>query len=179
MFSFDQIAVRVEDMDLAIAEMNKQSHIDWIRDEVQAVHLFRHPAFQLGDKFEVKLAFNYELFQGVEFELIQLVSGKTAQLLEKQCGVTSISHFGYHVANQESSVQDTLVTELKRLQDDGVSIVQVSETIRHTKTSKRYRYAFGFWPTVGAPVKIIQRLAPGESPDTSAAKGRELFQWLS
>jgi hypothetical protein len=177
LFSFSQIAARTKDINGSVNRMTAQGHTAWIRDEVHAVHLYGHPAFRLGEEFQVKLAFNYELFPTMEFELIELVGGKTVQLIQE----STISHFGYHTKDQQPEGLDTLVEELKRLENAGLDILQVSETVKHAGTSRRYRYAFVFFPDVGAPVKIIQRMdALLKAPDDTVAAGKEMFKaWLS
>lgn len=175
MFAFDQIATRTNDIDQSINALGNLGHTNWVRDEVEAFHIYAHPAFDLGEVFKVRLAFNYEVFEGKEFELIQPVHGKTVQLGAPMKDMTSISHFGYHVQDPVVGGPDTLAAEINRLCGMGIEIVQVSQTVNHSGTKKRYRYAFGFMPAVGAPVKIIQRLLPG----VTVEEGRQAFRWLS
>lgn len=177
MFQFDQIAARTTNIDKAVDDLKRLGHQPWVRDTVEAVHLFGHPAFVLGDAFKVRLAFNYELFPGLEYELIQIISGRTCQLTEAVHETTSMSHFGYHVPDPAMDVngRDHLVDELKRLEALGMVVAQVSQTVDHEGTSKRYRYAFVFFPTIGAPIKIIQRITDAMTVE----QGREAYAWLS
>lgn len=180
MFVFDQIAVRSINIDNDVSFLQGQGHSDWVRDRVHAVHLYGAPAFNLGEEFEVSLAFNYDVFRGQEFEIIQLHSGRTAQLREHVSGPGGISHFGYHIENQgEPEAEDSLTRELRRLRNDHkLDVVQVSQTISHTGTKTRYRYAFAFFAPIGAPIKIIQRLN-ASSPRSTVEAGKEMFQWLA
>lgn len=187
MFKFDQVAVQTVDVSRDIERLGALGHTQWVRDVVHAVHIHADPRFELGDEFKVQLAFNYELLPGIEFEFIRSLFGRTCQLRLGQ----PLSHWGYHVKDQSSDLpgdSDPLVAELRRLAKSGLVIPQVSETVDHAGTSKRYRYAFAYVEALGAPVKIIQRLAPSTVPDNSAEQrravaestlqGRAQFAWL-
>jgi hypothetical protein len=186
MFEFEQIATQTYDIDYSIQKMGEMGHHNWVRDTVHAQHIFVAKGLKedLGDEFTVKLAFNYEVFPTHEFELIQLTSGRTVQLPVRQiaftggCNIsnplTSISHFGYHVDDQNDFGEDTLLREIKRVCALGAELCQISQTVDHANTPKRYRYAFVMFPAVGAPVKIIQRLSR-DAEVSSLKQGIELF----
>lgn len=196
MITIEQVAMRTDNIEEQIKHLALMGHQPeaWIRDTVEALHIFKSADLdaQLGDSFKVHLAFNYEFItgtsatpdehRGVEFELIQLVAGRTAQLLENISPCSRMSHFGYHVANQNESNKDALLEELLMLQQMGTRVIQVSQTITHANTNRRYRYAFVNGNlTGGVPVKVIQRLLPHAKKTTthdSIEQGRKLFECL-
>lgn len=180
MFVFDQVAVRTTDMHRSLDICAGQGHRSWVRDTVTAQHLFARPDLNLGETFRVELAFNYEFLPGIEFELIRLVDGQTCQLPPT---VFSLSHFGYHIADQINEPyeieQDSLLVELRRQRAFGLEILQVSQTVAHENTQRRYRYAFVQLDPLMAPVKIIQRIVSPRWTQGTVEAGKELYTWLS
>jgi hypothetical protein len=149
---------------------------------VEARHIFVHPNWfpDLGERFKVRLAFNYSLIPGTEFELIELTSGSSIQLLQHN----HLSHMGFHTARDQpdDGTIDSLLEELQQLQKLGCEILQVSQTIEHSNTARRYRYGFvSGAATGGVLVKVIQRIIPVKPSKTakSLAEGRELFACLT
>ena len=194
MFSIEQVALRSSDIDRDIDRYIQLRHNEWVQDCVHAAHLYVDPtcglSALLGDDFEVRLAFNYTVIQGQEFELIQPINGRTVQLMDWTPGMPTqfrLSHLGYHVEDQQMdpAMEDTLLAELRRLQEAGGRVLQISQTTMHQNTSRRYRYAFvkGVLPgDQETLVKVIQRLIPPSSPsklEKSMAEGRELFACLA
>lgn len=194
MFSIEQVALRSSDIDRDIDRYIQLRHNEWVQDRVHATHLYVDPngglSSLLGKDFEVRLAFNYTLIQGQEFELIQPIEGCTVQLMDWIPGMSTqhrLSHLGYHVEDQQMDpdMEDTLLVELLRLQAAGGRVLQISQTTMHQNTSRRYRYAFvgGVLPgDQETLVKVIQRLIPPSSPsklEKSMAEGRELFACLA
>lgn len=179
MFTFDQTALAVPSVSAAVKELMARGLLTWIRDTVHATHLY---APGLGERFTVHLAFNYDLVAGQEFELIQLTQGKSVQFgprTNMAMGLPALSHFGYHVQEQEPDKLDALESELRTLVASGLRVTQLSQTLEHTGTQRRYRYAFVDVPVLGAPVKIIQRLH-GYAIDNEASvrAGKEQYAWL-
>lgn len=152
----EQIAINVHDIDQHIAAIAPKHDLNWVRDRVDAVHVYA--AFQtLGESFQVELAFNYDLIPGKELELIQLRNGMTVQLIANG----QLSHFGYHLPDPATLVDadQRMVNELRLWQEAGAKICQVSQTLLHAGTKMRYRYAFADTrASVGAWTKIIQRM---------------------
>jgi hypothetical protein len=173
----EQVAVRTADMNRSLVEMTAMGYNAWVEDVVRAEHLYVHPMHrrQLGDDFTVRLAFNYRIVKGQEFELIQLLNGSTYQLTV--CPAL-LSHFGYHVENQSMDSGDALEQELVRWQRDlNGHVVQISQTVHHDNSAVKnfYRYAF-IVSTLGVPIKIIQRLRPSMPP--TVAEGKDQYAWL-
>lgn len=133
----------------------------WTVDTVEALHVA--PSHVLGQSFKVRLAFNYHIVKGKEFELIQLLEGWTIQLYVPGTYryERGLSHLGYHVADQKRS-PDALKDEVTSWAQRGFPCHQISETIGHTgKVPGRYRYAFiDTRMVLGTWLKIIQRLKP-------------------
>jgi hypothetical protein len=184
MLIYDQVAQRTPDIDAQVELFSSFGLKQWVRDTVDAVHIYLHPEFQTTvpstvGQFKAHLAFNYELMQGIEFELIELVDGYSFQTMEPG----RMSHFGYHLKrDQTDQGPDSLLEELQRMRVHGFMPMQVSQTVAHVGTGRRYRYAYvtgGL--TGGIPIKIIQRLLPMKTSETdkSLAAGRELFACLN
>lgn len=176
----EQIAFSSSDIDESINKYRIVGHDAWVRDTVTAVHLFGDPNYQIraGESFKVHLAFNYELIEGIETELITLVEGTTVQLLPRpdmQPG--ALSHLGYHVPDNDPN--DALQFALWQWRHErGCPVVQVSQTIAHTGTPRRYRYAFvDARPLFGGYLKLIQRMTEPSNDETLRA-GTEAYAWL-
>lgn len=178
MMIIEQVAMRTDDMESQLQGFATMGHLEWVRDRVEAVHLYRDESVmaRLGEHFQVELAFNYTFIPNVEFELIQLMHGQTWQLMDTPSH--RISHFGYHtVKDQADNGQtDSLLEELRMLQLSGLTVMQVSQTVAHRNTQRRYRYAFATGQhTGGVAVKVIQRLLP----KAAVNDGMELFACLT
>ena len=182
MLIYDQVAVRVPNVDTALVHMAALGHHNWVRDTVDAKHLYLAQEIHVhSDGFKVELAFNYGLIPGTEFELLELLEGITVQAVDGYRG--RMSHFGYHLqTDQCAEGPDTLLIELQKLHNMGMKTLQVSQTVRHKNTARRYRYAFVNGDLSGGiPVKVIQRMLPMKMSeiDASVAAGRELFACLA
>jgi len=168
MRAIEQIAMRTLDLDQRIDEIDGlhelpevngiKRRLKWIRDQVTAVHVFLHSFYprngaKIGDAFKVNLAFNYQIIPSRELELIQLVEGHSIQLWN---GVPNegLSHFGYHIRDGYS-----LMKEIEFWKAEGFVCAQVSLTVEHTGTARRYLYAFiDTRGQIGTWTKIIARL---------------------
>lgn len=178
----EQIAMRVASRDDGINRYAQVGLATWVADDVHAIHLFADPQLELGEDFQVKLAFNYDLFDGgakMEYELIELVQGRTVQLPQDQSH--GLSHYGYHTENQDASMDkpDSLSQDLSRWIQAGFRVVQVSQTILHANTKRRYRYAFVDTRQLhGAYLKVIQRMSM-PSDERTVKIGKDQFRWLA
>lgn len=180
MLIYDQVAQRTSDISAQIELFKSFGLQQWVRDTVDATHIYLSSEVDLVEpSFQAHLAFNYELIPGVEFELLELVKGYSYQVAEPG----RMSHFGYHLKRDQSeSGPDSLLEELQRMRTFGIQTMQVSQTVAHKNTSRRYRYAYvqGHL-TGGIPIKIIQRLLPRKAGEVEASliQGRELFKCLT
>jgi len=183
MRAIEQIAIKTRDIEARIKSigwlfpfnghpvtdhMSKIKHpIIWVHDQVNAVHVYSNPDYTLpavGSGFEVRLAFNYDLIEGSELELIQLISGHTVQFDTKH-EHEGLSHFGYHIRDG-----DRLRAEIEWWNTFKFSCAQVSATTSHTGTEKRYLYAFiDTRQQIGTYTKIISRVT----------YPHEINQWIS
>lgn len=188
---YEQVAFRSHNLRQHASDLTKRCGASpWIFDLVDAVHLFvADPA--LGDAFQVELAFNYTLLPNTELELIQLREGFTVQLEDLKdrepleggqlMGPQSLSHLGYHLADIEDEDEQVaqLVQEMQGWIRNGYPCVQLSQTVVHSGTKRRYRYAFmDTRAIIGTYTKVIQRLSFA-SNDVSVNNGREAFKWLA
>ena len=185
MLIYDQVAMRTTSIDAQIEIYKQLGHPEWLRDTVDAVHIYKSTLADdlyrtLGESFKVGLAFNYSIIPGVEFELLEMLGGSTYQTVMPG----RMSHFGYHTkTDQAESGQDSLLLECLQWQHGyGARVIQISQTVLHKGTGRRYRYAYVQGGLTGdIPVKIIQRLLPLKVSEIEASlkQGRELFACLA
>jgi hypothetical protein len=186
---YEQVAFRTNMLREHSMELQRKcGAAPWVFDLVDAVHLFALP--HLGDSFQVELAFNYTLLTDAELELIQLRHGLTVQLpLQADAGFADgpilnpqvLSHLGYHLPDVEGEAEQDqqMVAELQEWIRAGCPVHQISQTVVHKGTKRRYRYAFADTrKLVGVYTKVIQRLS-FVSDEHSIARGREAFRWLA
>lgn len=187
---YEQVAFRSHNLRQHASDLTKRcGAAPWIFDLVDAVHLFAaDPA--VGHEFQVELAFNYTLIPNSELELIQLRQGRTVQLEDlgdrepleggRVMGPQTLSHLGYHLADIEGEDEQVaqMIAEMQLWIRNGYPVVQLSQTVVHSGTKRRYRYAFvDSRAIVGTYTKIIQRLSFPSDSDT-IANGRTAFKWL-
>jgi hypothetical protein len=200
-FNFEQVAIRSNNVkEHATTLGRKFGAAPWIFDTVDAVHLFAAARENLGGSFQVDLAFNYTLLPDKELELIALRSGRTVQLWDSDPGCAMcterypapedisgpigpqvMSHLGYHLEDVEGveAQEAQLLAMLQWWIGQGYPVVQLSQTVIHTGTKRRYRYAFADTrPVLGVWTKIIQRMNQ-VADEASIARGREAFKWLA
>jgi len=137
--------------------MTKSQRITkWVHDRVSAVLVYSNPDYSLppvGSGFQVQLAFNYDIIDSKELELIQLLSGHTVQFEDRNEN-EGLSHLGYHIRDG-----DRLRAEIEWWNTLKFPCAQVAATTDHTGTSKRYLYAFiDTRRQIGAYTKIISRV---------------------
>jgi hypothetical protein len=160
----DQLALAVPDVPAAIAQWSTVGHPGWVVDDVVAKHegpaepflaepwrlslLESKPLERFEHEFAVRLAFNYTVFP-VEFELLQLQRGQTAQLAGRT--VPTISHVGFHVPDLASAVLDFADAGFPRVMDWIV-------TVSHSSSQRRYKYAYVDTQALGFISKLILRV---------------------
>lgn len=167
MRAIEQIAIKSQDIAASIRDIglistfgrtiaDGQHQTDWVRDIVVATHIFTGPSNPLaliGQNFKVALAFNYDFISSRETELIQLLAGHTVQMGGSAFG---LSHFGYHIPDGAS-----LFEELQWWKSHGIYCHQISATVMHQNTQRRYLYAFvNTRESIGVYTKVILRV-PG------------------
>lgn len=146
----EQIAFQVERLDSAIDIYKEMGHTEWILDEVHANNV---AGLLAGTSFKVKLGFNYTMFPGKEFELLEYIEGHTGQVTfyTPSTHQQNVSHIGLHVENIEKYIDKNPL-----LRD--CDLIQLTETQWHAGTSRRYRYALiDTVSQIGFITKLIQR----------------------
>lgn len=127
----------------------------WVRDTVRAKHVFVSPLYmlpsQLGMEFGVHLAFNYDIIPTRELELIQLDFGQTVQMVRDER--LGLAHLGYHIPDGGD-----LRHEVYDWNKRGFRCAQISMTLAHSGTPRRYLYAFiDTLDQIGTYTKVIAR----------------------
>ena len=146
----EQIAIKVENPLSVIAMFKELGYDEWTEDEVTA----EGNVLGVPNCTNVaRLYFNYQIFDGVEFELIRYHTGPNWL---DQCGY-GLSHLGVHVDDIQPAVNAMIAL--------GYRVAQDVRTIKHTnaaiKDTRRYRYViFDTRHTLGFDLKFIQRLEP-------------------
>jgi hypothetical protein len=174
---FEQIAIKVGDSESWSKMLGRLGPTNWVHDKVTAINLYRSwiDEESVISAFQVGLAFNYSIIPGKEFELISLHQGRSCQFDRRELS-RGLSHFGYHVAD-ESENPKGLDEAIEFWAERGHPCLQVAQTIEHTGTDARYRYAFVDTNSVfGAPVKIIQRL--DAEPPENVLECLHSFDWV-
>jgi len=191
MTKFRQIALVSDNLADDARRLSLLGASTWVYDTVDAIHIWERdpcpthaiPPHVDPTAFSVRLAFNYTLFPDKELELIQLLEGHSCQLTNLgRRGEPVVSHVGYHVADFHVD-PDALEKEILYWHALGSPCAQVSQTVRHAGTTRRYRYAFVFDRHFPQPmwVKLIQRIG-AEDEDVSVPsldEGRLRFRSLS
>lgn len=149
---FEQIAVQTRDSATTIENYKQLGHTDWIEDEVHAKNI---DGTLKGTEFKARLFFNYTVFPGKEYEIIELFEGESAQYYphDNFSPNGEISHMGLHVENIEEYIAQN---ELLRNSE----LMQLTETQWHKGTQRRYFYALvNTIASLGFITKLIQRKA--------------------
>lgn len=181
MIIIDQLGMVTDNLDSQVASFNTLGQLEWVRDTVEAVHLYVEESIQarLGGHYQAHLAFNeYFIPNGVTLEIMQLIHGMSWPMM--RWPEHRFTHFGYHLTHDQadSGQPDSLLQECQMLQLMGLRIMQVSQTVAHKNTQRRYRIAYATGDlTGGVPIKVIQRLLP-KSTVAQAQEGIKLFARL-
>lgn len=153
MILIQQLAVVSEDIDRDVARLTLAGYDEWVRDEVTAQAL----VVGTGCIFRARLAFNYQMMDGVEFELIQPLT-KPSYVSERGVQPGSIAHVGRHVDDE-----DEMAAAINSFRLD--DMLQVCTTTDHTNPkvppTRRYMYSIYESNLMPWPVKLIQRLELG------------------
>lgn len=147
----DQIAFFTPNARKTAAHWEEMGVHDWIIDEVEAIDEYNR------QNFEVVLCFNHSILpNGLEFELISLLSGKTWQIPENSEDQVGLSHIGIHVDDAGMQLDDVVDEFL----EEGFPLGALIRTIRHSCAPNFYRYAFVDTRKLGFITKLIERHKP-------------------
>lgn len=149
---FEQIAIQTRDGLKTLENYKNLGHTEWIEDEVHAKNI---DGVLAGTSFKARLFFNYTVFPGKEYEIIELFEGRSGQYFpyDDFSPNGEISHMGLHVENIEEYIAQN---ELLR----SSTLIQLTETQWHKGTQRRYMYALvDTIKSLGFITKLIQRKA--------------------
>jgi hypothetical protein len=166
-YKVDQIALFTNNIDSSIEEYKKLGYDKWIVDEVYAKQQMRVGVERLNEKlaaasltnmFRVKLAFNYDILPGnVEFELLELLDGETAQLHPewRELGA-GLSHYGFHVDDMDDAITKFIQA--------GYQLMSTIETQQHSNAPNKYCYAYMDTRSLGFVSKLIVKQNDNSKP---------------
>lgn len=140
-YHVDQISLYVPRMSKALSHYRRLGHNEWVNDIVKAYDITNDM------HFAVNLAFNYTMFP-VEFELIQLIDGKTVQIPSEP--LQGLSHYGFHVAD--------IGRAAIRFEELGYGAMATITTMEHSQCPYLYRYTFVDTRELGFISKLIERI---------------------
>lgn len=150
-FKIEQIAICPRDPDAAIELLSAMGAAEWARDHVVANGV----VFGEEGRNEADLAFNYDLFGGKEFEVLNYTHGDNWMIFEGR--ENSVSHLGMHCT------ADELVEWRAFFAGRDISVVQEVFTESHTNPciagKRSYNYViFGAKHILGVDLKFIVRI---------------------
>lgn len=154
-FYIEQIAICPKDPEAAKALLRDIGAANWHEDHVTA----DGKVFGTGGTNEANLSFNYEIFLGREFEILNYTSGPN--WMDRPDRVNSVSHLGMHCSAEE------LVKWRAFFAERGYKVAQEVMTQQHTNpaiaNSRWYNYViFDTKDVLGVDLKfIVRRETPG------------------
>jgi hypothetical protein len=149
-FKIEQIAISVGSRASAMNLLFDIGAKDWHLDTVSAVG----KVFGKDGQNTANLAFNYEICEGKEFEVLEYTSGPN--WIAASDVAPCVSHFGMHCTQEE------LDRWIEFFDEQGIKIAQAVETVQHTNpviAGKRW-YTYVIFDTrriIGTDLKFIVR----------------------
>jgi hypothetical protein len=149
-FVIEQIAIAPKDPVRAKILLAEMGAVEWHNDHVVA----SGKVFGKAGTNEADLSFNYELFGGKEFEILDYTSGDN---WVEQRGRNTVSHLGMHCSAEE------LVEWRKFFAERGFPVAQEVFTDSHTNPviagKRKYNYViFDTKEVLGVDMKFIVRI---------------------
>jgi len=151
-FKIEQIAIRPKYPIRAKQLLSEIGAVDWSEDHVVATgKVFGHEGTNEAD-----LSFNYDIFSGKEFEILNYTEGNNWMDTDKR-GRNSVSHLGMHCTNTELALWKTFFEERN------IGIAQEVFTDSHTNVAiagkRSYNYViFDTKDILGVDLKFIVRI---------------------
>jgi len=151
-FLIEQIAIAPRDPARAKALLEKIGVTEWAEDHVVATG----KVFGKAGSNEADLSFNYELFGGKEFEVLNYTKGEN-WVDNLMRGRNTVSHLGMHCSAEE------LKEWRKFFKDENIGIAQEVFTDSHTNPviagKRKYNYViFDTKEILGVDLKFIVRI---------------------
>lgn len=154
-----QIGIVTKEIDTEVELTMEAGFTDWIRDT--ATVQITNPGKELGPvdvtEVEVRMAFNNNLMDGVEWEFVQCKADEHyINLLNLKPG--DIAHLGIHVDDEEDIANIAEQYELDELVVTGI-------TMEHSRESNGSRWQWSVWAPsrLPHPVKLIRRIDKEEA----------------
>ena len=156
-FTIEQIAICPKNPTAAKKLLIEIGAVDWVEDHVVATGLV------YGDHGtnEADLSFNYDIFSGKEFEVLDYTSGNNWMDSEKR-GRNSVSHLGMHCTEDELTLWRSFFEERD------IKVAQQVFTDSHTNAAiagkRSYNYViFDTKDILGVDLKFIVRINKDDS----------------
>jgi hypothetical protein len=151
-FTIEQIAICPKNPVKAKKLLSEIGAVDWVEDHVVATG----SVFGIVGTNEADLSFNYDIFSGKEFEVLDYTEGNNWMDTEKR-GRNSVSHLGMHCTNAELCLWKTFFEERD------IGIAQEVFTDSHTNAAiagkRSYHYViFDTKDILGVDLKFIVRI---------------------
>ena len=156
-FTIEQIAICPENPIAAKKLLSEMGAVEWTEDHVVATG----NVFAKGGTNEADLSFNYDIFAGKEFEILNYTSGRN-WVDETTTNRNVVSHLGMHCT------ADELLKWRKFFRDRGIQIAQEVFTDSHTNPviagKRSYNYViFDTRKILGVDLKFIVRIEVNDS----------------
>lgn len=150
-FTIEQIAICPNDPEAARRLLADMGAVEWAEDHVTA----EGSVYGTAGTNEADLAFNYEIFAGKEFEVLNYTEGDNWMNREERRN--SVSHLGMHCSGDE------LVLWRKFFAERGITVAQEVFTKNHTNPviagKRSYNYViFDTKAILGVDLKFIVRI---------------------
>lgn len=150
-FKIEQIAICPANPEAAIDLLTAMGAAEWAKDHVVA----NGRVYGQEGRNEADLAFNYDLFGGKEFEVLNYTEGNNWMLHPER--INSVSHLGMHCSHEE------LIEWRAFFADRGIYVAQEVFTESHTNPAiagqRWYNYViYDTKAILGVDLKFIVRL---------------------
>lgn len=151
-FQIEQIAIAPRNAKAAKELLEKIGALEWHEDHVCATG----KVFGKKGSNEADLSFNYDIFAGKEFEVLDYTKGENwVDTFDR--GRNIVSHLGMHVTAEELRVWRDF------FEQEGIGVAQEVFTDSHTNPviagKRKYNYViFDTQPILGVDLKFIVRI---------------------
>ena len=154
-FTIEQIAIAPANPVAARELLEAIGAVEWAEDHVVAEgEVYGHPGGNEAD-----LSFNYDLFSGKEFEILDYTHGNNWIDTNGGRGRNVVSHLGMHCSSEELSKWREFFAERE------IDVAQEVFTVSHTNPvidgKRKYNYViFDTAYILGVDLKFIVRMDP-------------------